>query len=27
MAGAWQVALDWDGPAGRGSARFEGGVQ
>jgi Cu(I)/Ag(I) efflux system membrane protein CusA/SilA len=27
MAGAWQMALDWDGPAGRGSARFEGGVQ
>jgi hypothetical protein len=27
MAGAWQMAIDWDGPAGRGAARFEGGVQ
>ena len=27
MAGAWQWAVEWDGPAGRGSATFEGGVQ
>jgi Cu(I)/Ag(I) efflux system membrane protein CusA/SilA len=27
MAGAWQMALEWNGPAGRGSVRFEGGVQ
>jgi Cu(I)/Ag(I) efflux system membrane protein CusA/SilA len=27
MAGAWQFAIDWDGPAGRGSASFEGKVQ
>ena len=27
MAGAWQMALEWDGPAGRGSARFEGTVR
>jgi Cu(I)/Ag(I) efflux system membrane protein CusA/SilA len=27
MAGAWQMALDWDGPAGKGSVNFEGGVQ
>jgi len=27
MAGAWQMALEWDGPAGRGSVNFEGAVQ
>jgi hypothetical protein len=27
MAGAWQMLVEWDGPAGRGSASFEGAVQ
>jgi Cu(I)/Ag(I) efflux system membrane protein CusA/SilA len=27
MAGAWQMAIEWDGPAGTGSVNFEGGVQ
>jgi Cu(I)/Ag(I) efflux system membrane protein CusA/SilA len=27
MAGAWQMAIEWDGPSGPGSVRFEGGVQ
>ena len=27
MAGAWQMALEWDGPAGHGSVKFEGAVQ
>jgi hypothetical protein len=27
MAGAWQMAIEWDGPAGRGSVNFEGTVQ
>ena len=27
MAGAWQMAIEWDGPAGRGSINFEGAVQ
>jgi hypothetical protein len=27
MAGAWHMAIEWDGPAGRGSATFEGAVQ
>jgi copper/silver efflux system protein len=27
MAGAWQMAIEWDGPAGRGSVNFEGLVQ
>jgi hypothetical protein len=27
MAGLWQLTLEWDGPAGRGSAAFEGNVQ
>jgi Cu(I)/Ag(I) efflux system membrane protein CusA/SilA len=27
MAGAWQMKVEWDGPAGRGSASFEGAVQ
>ena len=27
MAGAWQMSVEWDGPAGKGSASFEGPVQ
>jgi Cu(I)/Ag(I) efflux system membrane protein CusA/SilA len=27
MAGAWHMVVEWDGPAGRGSASFEGAVQ
>ena len=27
MAGAWQMAVEWQGPAGRGSVSFQGGVQ
>ena len=27
MAGAWQMAIEWDGPAGRGSVNFEGTVR
>src|SRR5262245_50745429 len=27
MAGAWHMAIEWDGPAGRGSVNFEGAVQ
>jgi Cu(I)/Ag(I) efflux system membrane protein CusA/SilA len=27
MAGAWRTAIEWDGPAGRGSVNFDGGVQ
>jgi Cu(I)/Ag(I) efflux system membrane protein CusA/SilA len=27
MAGAWQMRIDWNGPAGRGSVHFEGNVQ
>jgi len=27
MAGAWQMSMEWEGPAGRGSVNFEGGVQ
>src|SRR4029434_1464315 len=27
MAGAWQMAFEWDGPAGHGSVNFEGAVQ
>jgi copper/silver efflux system protein len=27
MAGAWQMSLEWDGPAGRGSVNLEGAVQ
>jgi hypothetical protein len=27
MAGVWQVAVQWDGPAGRGSATLQGKVQ
>jgi len=27
MAGAWQMGVEWDGPAGKGSVSFQGGVQ
>jgi YtkA-like len=27
MAGGWQMAIDWNGPAGRGSVNFQGSVQ
>ncbi|MCC7416791.1 MAG: CusA/CzcA family heavy metal efflux RND transporter [Acidobacteria bacterium] len=27
MAGAWKMRIEWDGPAGRGAADFEGMVQ
>ena len=27
MAGAWHMAIEWDGPAGHGSVNFEGAVQ
>ncbi len=27
MAGSWKMALEWNGPAGRGSTDFEGGVR
>jgi Cu(I)/Ag(I) efflux system membrane protein CusA/SilA len=27
MAGSWQITLEWDGPAGRGSATFVGDVR
>jgi Cu(I)/Ag(I) efflux system membrane protein CusA/SilA len=27
MAGTWQMTVDWDGPAGRGSSNFQGAVQ
>jgi hypothetical protein len=27
MAGSWPFSIDWDGPAGRGSASFQGSVQ
>lgn len=27
MAGAWQMAIEWDGPNGAGSVNFQGGVQ
>lgn len=27
MAGAWHMAIEWDGPAGRGAINFEGTVQ
>jgi hypothetical protein len=26
MAGAWQMAIDWDGPGGRGAINFQGTV-
>jgi Cu(I)/Ag(I) efflux system membrane protein CusA/SilA len=27
MAGAWQMAIEWSGPSGKGSANFQGTVQ
>jgi hypothetical protein len=27
MAGRWRLAVEWDGPAGRGSISFSGSVQ
>ena len=27
MSGSWQMTLEWNGPAGRGSAAFKGSVQ
>jgi Cu(I)/Ag(I) efflux system membrane protein CusA/SilA len=27
MSGMWHMSVEWDGPAGRGTANFEGGVQ
>jgi len=27
MTGGWRIALEWDGPAGRGSVNFSGTVQ
>jgi hypothetical protein len=27
MAGAWPMAIEWNGPAGHGSVNFQGGVQ
>jgi hypothetical protein len=27
MAGSWQMAIEWEGPAGRGSISFQGAVQ
>ena len=27
MAGAWQMAMEWNGPAGQGSVNFQGDVQ
>jgi hypothetical protein len=27
MAGAWQMAIEWNGPASQGSVNFQGGVQ
>jgi len=27
MAGTWQWAVEWNGPAGQGSVNFQGGVQ
>jgi len=27
MAGTWQMTLEWNGPAGRGSATFDGDVR
>lgn len=27
MAGTWRLTLEWDGPAGKGSAAFSGSVQ
>jgi len=27
MAGAWQMSIEWNGPAGQGAMTFYGGVQ
>ena len=27
MSGSWPMHVEWDGPAGRGAANFEGAVQ
>ena len=27
MSGSWQMTLEWNGPAGRGSAAFNGDVR
>ena len=27
MAGTWRMAIEWDGPAGRGSVTFSGAIQ
>jgi hypothetical protein len=27
MSGSWDMTLEWNGPAGRGSAAFKGRVQ
>jgi hypothetical protein len=27
MSGTWKMTLEWNGPAGRGSANFDGSVQ
>jgi copper/silver efflux system protein len=27
MAGAWHMAIEWDGPTGKGAVNFQGGVQ
>ena len=27
MAGEWQMAIEWSGPAGQGSVNFQGSVQ
>jgi hypothetical protein len=27
MAGSWQLAIEWDGPAGKGAVNFQGAVQ
>jgi hypothetical protein len=27
MAGAWQMAIEWNGPAGQGSVNFQGSVR
>ena len=27
MSGSWRMTIEWNGPAGRGSAAFEGNVQ
>jgi hypothetical protein len=27
MAGSWRIGLEWDGPAGKGTASLQGRVQ